>query len=164
MVTLVIRIISCIKELIDCEILLEIISIMPYERKTWCPNPVHINSTRRGLNPKHPKGLRIINAAQADIFNKKTVANSEWTSLILKAGDKVGQSCYNSLSDLSNDSFDLKVMNIGFTEQTDADSMSSDSENVDSPSFEEQLHREQLAKEKLNAVFELLKMEKIRDE
>ena len=164
MIILAIRIVSCIEKLIDYEILLERISIMPYERKTWRPYPVHINSTRCGSNPKHPKGLRIINATQADIFNKKIVTNSEWTSLILKAGDKVCQSCYNSLSDLSNDSFDSEAMDIEFTDQMTADSMSSDSENIDFPPFEEQLHREQSAKEELNAVFELLKMEKIRDE
>ena len=55
-------------------------------------------------------------------------------------------------------------MDIEFTDQMTAGSMSSDSENIDFPSFEEQLHREQSAKEELNAVFELLKMEKIRDE
>ena len=62
---------------------------MPYQRKAWCLHPVHINSTRRGSNPKHLKDLQIINATQANIFNEKIITNSERTSLILKAGDKV---------------------------------------------------------------------------
>ena len=115
-------------------------------------------------NSKHLKGRRVISAVQADIFNKKIVARSEWTSLILKTGDKLCQSCYNSLSDLSNDSFDLEAMDIGFTDQIGADSMNSDPENIDFQPFEEQSYREQMAKEELNAIFELLKMKTIRDD
>ncbi|CAF3467978.1 unnamed protein product [Rotaria sp. Silwood2] len=137
---------------------------MPYRTKTWCPHPVHRNLTQLGSKPTHPKDVRIINAVQADIFNKKIVSNSEWTSLILKTGDKVCQTCYSSLPDVANDSFDLEKMDIEFANQITADSMSDDSENSDSTSIEEKYHTKQLAKEELNAVFEVLKMEKIRDD
>ena len=159
----IVLIITCIK-FVAYEILLEEISSIPYQTKTWCPHPVHRNLTRLGSKPIHPTGVQIINAVQADIFNKKSVINSEWNSLILKTGDKVCQTCYSSLPDVANDSFDLKKMDIEFANQMTADSMSDDSENSDSTSIEEKYHTKQLAKEELNAVFEVLKMEKIRDE
>ncbi|CAF4676220.1 unnamed protein product, partial [Rotaria sp. Silwood2] len=136
---------------------------MPCRKKHWCSHPSHVNSTRLGSKPTHPKGLRIIDVMQAEIFNKQVESNSEWMSVIFKAGDKVCQRYYNFLPDISNDSFDLEEMDIEFADQMATDYVRSNSENIDLPSFEEKLHTKQSAKEELNAVFELLKMEKIRD-
>ncbi len=116
-------------------------------------SPSHANLTRSGSKPSHPQGTRIINELETKVFNKQIIANSEWTSLILKAGDKVCQTCFNSLPNLIEAWFDAQEIPVE----------SPDVENLNHTSFDEQLEKNS-AKEQLNAVFQLLNMEKIRDE
>jgi hypothetical protein len=126
---------------------------MPYQKKIWCPHPSHINLTRSGSKPSHPEGRKIINALEAEAFNKQIASDSELTSALLKDGDKLCQRCFNSLPNLLEAYFDTKVTYV----------KSPDPENFYLPSFDEQLQKN-LAREELNAVFQVLKMERIRDE
>lgn len=73
----------------------------------------------------------------------------------MKESDRMCQRCYNALSNTLNDSFDLKAMDIAFEDEM---------EKIDSPCCEESIVAKQSAKEELNAVFQLLNMEKICDE
>jgi len=66
---------------------------MPYQKKVWCPHPSHIGLTRSGQKPLHPVGLRIIDEREAKLFNTHIMSNSQWTSVFIKAGDKVCQTC-----------------------------------------------------------------------
>ena len=88
---------------------------------------MYSNLIRLGLESTHPRGVENIDAAQADVFNKKVSNNSEWTSLILKTGDTVCQIYYNSLPDVANSSFHLEEIDIEFVKQINAESMSSNS-------------------------------------
>ena len=83
------------------------------------------------------------------------MCNSHWGSVILKEGDKVCQRCYEALSNVLDDSFDLEAMDIAFEDEI---------EKIDSPFREESILAKNSAKQVLNAVFQLLNMEKIRDE
>jgi len=126
---------------------------MPYQKKIWCPHPSHIGLTRSGSKPSHPVGQRIINEREAKLFNTHIMSNSEWTSRIIKAGDKVCQTCFNTLPDLMQTCLDAEPVLVE----------TPDSENPQVPSLDQQLKRD-LAKEELNRVFKLLSMEPIRDE
>jgi hypothetical protein len=126
---------------------------MPYQKKIWCPHPLHANLTRVGSKPSHPEARRIINEQEAKAFNKQIISNSEWKSVVLKAGDKVCQWCFQSLSDVLETWFDSEKVYVE----------SPDLENLGHASFDEQLWKIS-AKQELNAVFVLLKMDKIRDE
>ncbi len=135
---------------------------MPYQKKVWCAHPLHSASTRSGRNPLHPEGRLIINAIQADLMNKQISSNVEWASKILVAGDKLCKQCFTFLSISSDKSFNSQEMNVD-----NEDRMSTNDEPedpVDPPSTEERLFMQQKARDELNAVFQLLKMEKTRDE
>jgi hypothetical protein len=86
-----------------------------------------------------------IDEREAQLFNTHIMFNSQWVSVTIKAGDKVCQTCFSSLAYLMRTYLDTEV------------------KHPDLPSLEEQPKRES-AKEKLNRVFTILKMEKIRDE
>ncbi|CAM4961315.1 unnamed protein product [Rotaria socialis] len=96
-----------------------------------------------------------IDATQAELINRQIMCNPHWASVILKEGGKVCQRCYESLSNVLDDSFDLEAMDIAFEDEM---------EKIDSPYREESIFAKQSAKEELNAVFQLLNMEKIRDD
>ncbi|CAF1124223.1 unnamed protein product [Rotaria magnacalcarata] len=128
---------------------------MPYKKQSWCPHPSHAHCTRSGSKPTHREGRRFIDATQAEIVNRQIMCNPHWASVILKEGDKVCQRCYEALSNVSDDSFDLEAMDIAFENEM---------QKIDSPYREESIFAKQSAKEELNAVFQLLNMEKIRDE
>jgi len=137
---------------------------MPYQKKIWCAHPKHSNSTRSGRNPSHPVGRVIINAIQADMFNKEISSNAEWSSTRLIAGDKLCEQCFKFMSLLSNHLFDPQEMDIDIEDQrTTSDTSEENEDLVESPSSEEPLYLQQKATEELNAVFQLLKMGKIRD-
>ncbi|CAF4597394.1 unnamed protein product [Rotaria socialis] len=95
-----------------------------------------------------------IDATQAELINRQIMCNPHWASVILKEGGKVCQRCYESLSNVLDDSFDLEAMDIAFEDEM---------EKIDSPYREESIFAKQSAKEELNAVFQLLNMEKIQD-
>ena len=103
----------------------------------------------------HPEGHRFISATQAEIVNRQIRCNSDWAFVILKEGDKICQRCYEALPNVLDDSFDLEAMDIASEDEM---------EKIDSPCREESILAKQAAKEELNAVFQLLNMEKIRDE
>ena len=125
---------------------------MPYQKKIWCPLPSHANLTRVGSKPLHPAARRIINEMEANAFNKQIVSHSEWMTVVLKAGDKVCQWCFQSLPKLIETCFDSQTFDIE----------SSNSENSGHTLFDEELQKI-AAKNELNAIFQLLKMDKIRD-
>jgi hypothetical protein len=138
---------------------------MPYEKKVWCPHPSHSVLTQSGRTPSHPEGRRIINAIQADFLNNQIISTAEGASKILAAGDKVCQRCYNFLPTVSDESFDSQEVDVDNEDQVITDHSSDDSNESFGPSpSEARLYNRQEAKEELNAVFQLLKMEKIRDE
>ena len=138
---------------------------MPYKKKIWCAHPVHTKGTRSGCNPSHPKGRIIINAVQADLINEDISSNTVWSSKKLVAGDKLCKQCFNFLSVLSNESFDSQEMDVDNEDRMSTSSEIDVSEDlVDPPSSEEWSFTRQKAREELNAVFQLLKMNKIRDE
>lgn len=126
---------------------------MPYQKKEWCPHPSHISLSRLGSKPSHPVGRRIIDERDAELFNTYIMSNSEWMSVTIKAGDKVCQACFNSLPDLMRSCLDAKPV---VTETPEA-------KINQLPTLGEQLKRDS-AKEELNRVFQVLKMETIRDE
>jgi len=126
---------------------------MPYQKKEWCPHPSHIGLTRSGQKPLHPVGRRIIDEREAKLFNTHIVSNSQWVSVVIKAGDKVCQTCFNSLPELMRTCLDIEPV---LAETPEA-------KNPQLPTLDEQLKRDS-AKEELNRVFEVLKMETIRDE
>ena len=137
---------------------------MPYQKKIWCAHPKHSNSTRSGRNPSHPVGRVIINAIQADMFNKEISSNTEWSSTRLMAGDKLCEQCFKFMSLLSNHLSDPQEMDIDIEDpRTTSDTSEENEDLVESPSSEEPLYLQQKATEELNAVFQLLKMGKIRD-
>jgi len=138
---------------------------MPYQKKIWCAHPKHSNSTRSGRNPSHPVGRVIINTIQADMFNKEISSNAEWFSTRLIAGDKLCEQCFKFMSLVSNCLSDSQEMDIDIEDQRNTSDASEEMEDlVESPSSEEPLYLQQKAIEELNAVFQLLKMAKIRDE
>jgi len=106
----------------------------------------------------------VINATQAKLLNSQIVCDPHLASMTLKEGDKICQRCYESLPNILDDSLDLERMDIEFEDQLAVDQTSNDVENISSPSGEEHTHAKQSAKEELNAVFQVLNMEKIRDE
>jgi hypothetical protein len=126
---------------------------MPYQKKIWCPHPSHANLTRVGSKPSHPEARRLINELEAKAFNRQIISHSEWTSVVLKGGDKVCLRCFQSLLNILEAWFDSEKVNVE----------SPDSENLGHTPFDEELEKIS-AKEELNAVFELFKMDKIRDE
>lgn len=73
---------------------------MPYTKKIWCPHPIHSSLTRSGSKPTHPIGVRLIKEIEAQVFNKQIMVKPEWTPVTMKGGDKVCQTCFNSLGDL----------------------------------------------------------------
>ncbi|CAF5068514.1 unnamed protein product, partial [Rotaria magnacalcarata] len=124
-------------------------------KKVWCPHPSHSRCTRSGSKPTHPEARRAINATQAEIVNRQSRCNSNWSSVILKEGDRVCLRCYEALPNLLDDSFDLEAMDVQFEDEM---------EKIDSPCLEESILAKEAAKEKLNAVFQLFNIEKIRDD
>ncbi len=126
---------------------------MPYEKKIWCPHPSHTGLNQVGLKPSHPVGRRIITEREAELFNKQISSNLEWKSATIKAGDKVCQTCFNTLPDLMQTCIDPEPV---LVETPDA-------ENPQLPSLDEQLKNDS-AKAELNRVFQVLNMEIIRDE
>ncbi len=135
---------------------------MPYQKKIWCAHPSHNSSTRSGRSPSHPEGCMIINAIQADLLNKQISSNAKWASKILIAGDKLCKQCFTFLLTSSDESFCSQDMDV---DSEDLMSINDESEDpVDPPITEERLFMRQKARDELNAVFQLLKMEKIRDE
>jgi hypothetical protein len=126
---------------------------MPYQKKEWCPHPSHIDLTRSGPKPSHPVGRRIIDEREAKLFNTHIMSNSQWTSVIIKAGDKVCQTCFNSLPDLMRTCLNTEPV---LAETPEA-------KNPQLLTLDEQLKRDS-AKEELNRVFQVLQMETIRDE
>ena len=103
----------------------------------------------------HPEGRRLISTTQAEILNSQIRCNSDRAFVILKEGDKMCQRCYEALPNVLDDSFDLGATDIPFEDEM---------EKIDSPCREESILAKQAAKEELNAVFQLLNMEQIRDE
>ncbi|CAF3305172.1 unnamed protein product [Rotaria socialis] len=83
-----------------------------------------------------------IDATQAELINRQIMCNPHWASVILKEGGKVCQRCYESLSNVLDDSFDLEAMDIAFEDEM---------EKIDSPYREESIFAKQSAKEELNA-------------
>ncbi|CAF4644481.1 unnamed protein product [Rotaria magnacalcarata] len=65
-------------------------------------------------------------------------------SVILKEGDKMCQRCYEALSNVLDDSFDLEAMDIAFEDEM---------EKIDSSCLVETILAKQSAKEEPNAVF-----------
>jgi hypothetical protein len=126
---------------------------MPYQKKEWCPHPSHIGLIRSGQKPLHPVGRRIIDEREAKLFTTHIMSNSQWMSVIIKAGDKVCQTCFNSLPELMITCLDTEPVLTGTPE----------AKNPQLPTLDEQLKRDS-AKEELNRVFQVLKMETIRDE
>lgn len=138
---------------------------MPYKKKVWCPHPSHSDSTRSGRTPSHPEGRRIISAIQADYLNNQMVSTVDGTSKILAAGDKVCQRCNNYLSTGSDELFVSQEVDVDHEDQVISDDSSGHSDDSFWPSSSKVLLCDRKeAKEELNAVFQLLKMEKIRDE
>lgn len=90
---------------------------------------------------------------EAQALNKQVMSNSEWTSVVFKAEDKICQRCFNSLPTLVETWFD-------------SEAMAMKSSPVDSPHLPLLVEefKKGSAKRELNAVFQLLKMETIRDE
>ncbi len=135
---------------------------MPYTKKIWCAYPVHSTSTRLGRNPSHSERRMTINTIQADFINNEISSNVAWLWKTLVAGDQLFKQCFTFLSISSDDSFDSQEMDI---DDDGRISISDDPENlVDPPSSEVRLFIQQKARKDLNAVFHLLKMEKIPDE
>jgi hypothetical protein len=126
---------------------------MPYQKKEWCPHPSHIGLTQSGQKPSHPVGRRIIDEREAKLFNTHIMSNSQWMSVFIKAGDKVCQTCFNSLPELMTACLDTEPV-LGETPEAKIHQL---------PTLDEQLKRDS-AKEELNRVFQVLKMETIRDE
>lgn len=135
---------------------------MPYQKKIWCAHPSHNSSTRSGHNPSHPEGRMIINAIQVDLLNKQISSNAKWASKILIAGDELCKQCFTFLLTSSDESFVSQDMDVDNEDRMSINDESEDS--VDPPITEERLFMRQKARDELNAVFQLLKMEKIRDE
>jgi hypothetical protein len=104
----------------------------------------------------------IINAIQANLLNQQISFNVEWSSKILIAGDKLCKQCFTSLQFSSNESIESSEMDIEDRMSTNDPNVEPD-DTVGSPSTEERSLMQQKAREDLNAVFQLLKMEKIRD-
>jgi hypothetical protein len=126
---------------------------MPYQKKEWCPHPSHISLTRSGQTPLHPVSRRIIDEREAKLFNTHIMSNSQWMSVIFKAGDKVCQTCFNILPELMRTCLDTQPV---LAETPEGN-------NPQLPTLDEQSKRDS-AKEELNRVFQVLKMETIRDE
>lgn len=126
---------------------------MPYQKKEWCPHPSHIDLSRSGSKPLYPVGRRIIDAREAELFNSHIMLNSEWTSVTIKAGNKVCQTCFNSLPDLMKACLDIKPISVETPE----------GKYPELPRLDTQLKRN-FARDELNRVFQLLNLETIRDE
>ena len=138
---------------------------MLYEKKTWCLHPSHSSSTRSRRKPSHPKGRRTINAIQADFLNNQISANAERASMIFSAGEKICLRCYKSIVTIFNEQCHSQELDANNDDIVLTRSSSNDSGDCsDPPSFQEQLHNQQGAKEELNSVFQLLKVETVRDE
>ena len=88
-------------------------------------------------------------------MNRQIRCDSNWSSVISKEGDKVCKRCYEALPNALDDSFDLEAMDVQFEDKI---------EKIDSPCLEESILAKQAAKDELSAVFQLLNIEKIRDE
>ena len=105
----------------------------------------------------------IINGIEADLLNQQISFNVEWSSKTLIARDKLCKQCFRCLQLSSDESIDSRQLDVD-----DDDRMSTNDgslehgDNVDSPT-EERSFMQQKAAEELNAVFQLLKMEQIRD-
>lgn len=80
---------------------------------------------------------------------------SDWdqTCRLMEAGDKVCQTCFNTLPDLMQTCLDVEPVLV----------VTPDSENHQLPSLDEQIRKES-AKEELNRVFQAVSMKPIRDE
>lgn len=138
---------------------------MPYTKKVWCAHPRHTVSIRSGCDPSHPKGRISINTIQADSINKQISSNAVWPWKALVAGDKLCKQCFTFLSISSDESFDSQEMDVDDEgRMSTSDASDEPAHLVDPPPSEERLFKQQKAREDLNAVFQLLKMEKIRDE
>ena len=87
-------------------------------------------------------------------MNRRIRCDSNWSSVILE-GDKVCLRCYEALPNVLDDSFDLEAMDVQFEDKM---------EKIDSPCLEENILAKQAAKDELNAVFQLLNIERICDE
>ena len=88
-------------------------------------------------------------------MNRQIRCDSNWSSVILEEGDKVCLRCYKALPNVLDDSFDLEAMDVQFEDEM---------EKIDSPCLEENILAKQAAKDELNAVFQLLSIERTRDE
>ncbi|CAF1689880.1 unnamed protein product, partial [Adineta ricciae] len=126
---------------------------MPYQKKEWCPPPSHIALTRSGSKPSHPVGRKTIDECDAKLLNTHVMLNSEWASVTMKAGDKVCQTCFNTLSDLMKTCLDTEQVFVGTPEANNAELRTINTQ-LKKPS----------PKEELNRVFQALKIETIRDE
>ncbi len=96
-------------------------------------------------------GGRIIDECEAKLFNTHIMSNSQWMSVIIKAGDKVCQTCFNSLPDLM-----ITYLN---TEPKLAETPEAKKPQL--PILDEQLKRDS-SKEELNRVFQVLKRGSVR--
>lgn len=126
---------------------------MPYQKKEWCPHPSHVGLTRSGSKPLHPIGRRIIDERDAKLFNTHIMLNSEWTSVVMKAGDKVCQTCFNTLPELMTKCLHTEQILVETPE----------AKYPELVAINTQLQKDS-AKEQLNRIFQVLKMETIRDE
>ena len=126
---------------------------MPYTKKIWCPHPIHSSLTRSGSKPTHPIGVRLIKEIEAQVFNKQIMVKPEWTPVTMKGGDKVCQTCFNSLGDLMDKYLYEEPVLIETPE----------SEKHQPTSLNEQFKMD-MAKEELNKVFKIVHMDVIRDE
>ena len=88
-------------------------------------------------------------------MNRQIRCDSNWSSVILEEGDKVCLRCYEALPNVLDNSFDLEAMDVQFEDEM---------EKIDSPCLEENILAKQAAKDELNAVFQLLNIERILDE
>ncbi|CAF1510324.1 unnamed protein product [Adineta ricciae] len=126
---------------------------MPYQKKEWCSHPSHISLTRSGSKPSHPVGRRTIDERDAKLLNTHIILNSEWASVTMQAGDKVCQTCFNTLSDLMKTCLDTEQVLVETPE----------AHNSELRTINTQLKKDS-AKEEVNRVFQALKMETIRDD
>ncbi|CAF1347819.1 unnamed protein product [Rotaria magnacalcarata] len=118
---------------------------MPYKKRAGVL--VHHMLIVRDLVPSQ-RILKVVSSwtqrKPAQIVSGQIMCNSHWASVILKEGDKMCQRCYEALSYVLDDSFDLEAMDIAFEDEM---------EKIDLPCDEESILAKQSAPEELNAVF-----------
>lgn len=134
---------------------------------------------KSGRSPTHPIGIHRIDADTADRINQRYSATAGKILEKVSEGDKICSSCLRNLSKtvFENDYGEVDTVTSmsvdgaewvhynGINEMIDNEDDTEDSvgHNQGLPSSQEQRYTKEEAKEKLNIVFELLNIPKIRD-